>query len=280
MPASKPRPKAEDEGVAEHYRGGGEIDRLDRPRGRLEWERTQELALRYLPPPPAVVADIGGGPGRYALWLAGLGYRVEHRDLMAEHVQQLTKALDGPAQTLVATAQADARDLADLPDASVDAVLLLGPLYHLRRRPDRLQALAEAARIAKPGGVVLAAAISRWSARLDAYIGQKLYEAFPETAASLPSIERTGWIPRLMPGGFTAYAHRPRQLWAEVRSAGLIPEVLVGVEGVGYLLADLEERLESPTHRQMLLDSARALEAVPELLGVSPHLLVVARTPA
>lgn len=276
---SDPHPTVEDQWVQAHYRGAREVDRLDRPRGQLEWERTKELALRYLPPPPGVVADIGGGPGRYALWLAGLGYQVEHRDLMAEHVEQLRGALTGEALGRIATAQADARDLADLPDRSVDAVLLLGPLYHLSRRPDRMQVLAEAARIAKPGGVVLAAAISRWSARLDAYIGQKLYQAFPETTAQLPTIERTGWIPPLVAGGFTAYTHRPRQLWAEVRSAGLIPEALVGIEGVGYLLADLEERLNCPTHRQMLLDSARALEAVPELLGVSPHLLVVARTP-
>src|SRR5207342_1873839 len=118
------------------------------------------VILRHLPAPPAVVADIGGGPGRYALWLTELGYRVEHRDLMPLHVQQLRDEAAGIEG--LQTAVCDARDL-DLGDASVDAVLLLGPLYHLRERADRIRALAEAARVVRPGGVVFAAVISRWA---------------------------------------------------------------------------------------------------------------------
>jgi SAM-dependent methyltransferase len=70
------------------------------------------------------VADIGGGPGRYALWLASLGYQVEHRDLMPLHVEQL--AADAAEVPGIHTAVGDVRDL-DLPDAAVDAVVLLGP---------------------------------------------------------------------------------------------------------------------------------------------------------
>src|SRR5262249_8404923 len=101
--------------------------------GRLEYERTQEILLRHLPP---VRAAIGGGTGRYALWLAGLGYRVVHRDIVPLYVEQLRKAA-GPDAT-VETAVGDARNL-DLADESVDAVLLLGPLYHLPRPADRVQ---------------------------------------------------------------------------------------------------------------------------------------------
>ncbi len=61
----------------------------------IEFERTKEIILRLLPPAPALVADIGGGPGRYAGWLAGLGYGVEHRDLMPLHVEQVRPRLDG-----------------------------------------------------------------------------------------------------------------------------------------------------------------------------------------
>jgi hypothetical protein len=71
--------------------------------------------------PPAVIADIGGGPGRYAAWLAELGYTVEHRDPMALHVEQV-RASSG---LMVHAEVGDARGL-DLPDSSVDAVLLLG----------------------------------------------------------------------------------------------------------------------------------------------------------
>ena len=90
--------------------------------------------LRRLPGAAAVVADVGGGPGRYALWLASLGSQVEHRDLMPLHVEQ--RAADTAGMAGIHTAVGDVRDL-DLPDASVDAVLLLGPLYHLTDRAER-----------------------------------------------------------------------------------------------------------------------------------------------
>jgi hypothetical protein len=72
-----------------YYSRGEEHDRLAAGGGQLEFLRTTEIIQRRLPPAPARVADIGGGPGRYALWLAALGYQVEHRDLMPLHVRQL-----------------------------------------------------------------------------------------------------------------------------------------------------------------------------------------------
>ena len=78
-----------------YYAQGRERDRLDDPKGVVEFERTKEILQRQLPAAPAVIADIGGGPGRYALWLAELGYTVEHRDLMRLHVEQL-KSRAGP----------------------------------------------------------------------------------------------------------------------------------------------------------------------------------------
>ncbi|HJU01419.1 MAG TPA: class I SAM-dependent methyltransferase, partial [Actinomycetes bacterium] len=104
-----------------YYARGEERERLARSRGLLEFERTKELLLRRLPDPPSVVADIGGGPGRYSLWLAGRGHRVEHRDLVPLHVEQLRSEAGSLPE--LHTAVGDARDL-DLGDAAVDAVLL------------------------------------------------------------------------------------------------------------------------------------------------------------
>ena len=261
----------------EYYERGEEADRLSASgSGQLEFERTKQIVLRQLPPPPATVADIGGGPGRYAFWLAGLGYRVLHRDIVPLHVQQL-RELAGPGSA-VETALGDARGL-DLADASVDAVLLLGPLYHLTRRSDRVQALHEASRVVRSGGLVFGAAISRWAPRLDGILRLRLYELSPQFLELIGPLERTGTIPPLVRGGFNGFAHRPGQLRAEFRSAGLDVAELVSVEGAAFLLADLDERMADPAARQVVLDSVRAHERVPELLGLGPHLLATGRRP-
>jgi SAM-dependent methyltransferase len=244
--------------------------------GRLEFERTQEILLRHLPPPPAVIADIGGGTGRYALWLAGLGYRVVHRDIVPLYVEQL-RAAAGP-DAAVETAVGDARSL-DLADESVAAVLLLGPLYHLPRPADRVQCLREARRIVAPGGAVFASALSRWAARMDGVLRERIYERGPEMLDHIDSVERTGVLPPLAPGGYTAYTHRPDELRSEFSSAGLEVADLVSVEGTAFLLTDLTERMEDPRGHHAILESARAHERVPELLGIGPHLVATGRRP-
>ena len=205
-----------DPALHEHYARGEERDRLTEARGMLEFERTTEIVLRQLPAPPSVVADIGGGPGRYAPWLAERGHRVEHRDLMPLHVDQL-RAVADPSR--ITTAVGDARDL-DLDNSVADAVLLLGPIYHLRRRDQRLRALREAWRVVRPGGPVFVAAISRWAPRLDGELRLQLYKSLPTTREQVPLVERTGWMPPLFPGSFSAYCHRPQQLRAELSGAG------------------------------------------------------------
>jgi SAM-dependent methyltransferase len=261
----------------EYYELGKEAERLaDSAQGRLEFDRTTEIVLRSLPPAPATVADVGGGPGRYALWLADLGYRVVHRDLMPLHVRQLTDAA-GPGSAIESRV-ADARDL-DLADASVDAVLLLGPLYHLEREPDRLQALREAGRILRPGGPVFAAAISRWAARLDGILRLRLDQPYPQMTEMVERQESTGVLEPLHPGSFCGYTHRPEELRQEVLAAGLEVTDLVCVEGASFLLSDLAERMTDPDAWRVVLDAARAHERVPELMGIGTHLLATARRP-
>ena len=118
--------------------------------------RTCPVSQRaHLPAPPGVVADVGGGPGRYTDWLVDAGYTVIHRDLVGHHVEQV-KARHGHR---VDAKVGDARAM-DLPEDAVDAVLMLGPLYHLENPTDRMRALGEARRVVRRGGVVYVAAIS------------------------------------------------------------------------------------------------------------------------
>ncbi|MPZ84088.1 MAG: methyltransferase domain-containing protein [Actinophytocola sp.] len=141
-----------DRDMVTYYDRGGERTRLD---GTLELLRTKVLLDRPLPAPPASVLDVGGAFGVYATWLAGRGHLVRLVDPVPLHVESSrANGIDAD--------RGDARELAE-PDGSWDAVLLLGPLYHLLDRVDRVRALAEARRVVRPGGVVLAATISRWA---------------------------------------------------------------------------------------------------------------------
>ncbi len=260
----------------EYYERDGERGRLDESVGQLEFARTRQIIARHLPPPPATVADIGGGPGRYSLWLAALGYRVLHRDVVPLHVDQLRRQAAGDPR--IDSAAADARD-PGLDPGSVGAVLLLGPLYHLDRREDRLRALAAAARVVRPGGPVFAAAISRWAARLDGVLRNRLYQSSPLAEALLTGSERTGRLTPLSRGGFTGYTQRPGQLRAEITASGLRLTDLVSVEGPAFLLSDLGERLADDQDRRVVIETAAALERVPELIGIGPHLLATAHRP-
>jgi len=264
--------------VVAFYARGLERDRLAAGPGALELARTLALLERYLPPPPAVVADVGGGPGRYAMWLAERGYRVHLVDPVPLHVEQARDAAgERPGAALASAEVGDARALR-LPDASVDAVLLLGPLYHLIERKDRLQALREAGRVCRAGGVVLAAAISRFASTLDGLRGGYLED--PAFAAVAARDRRDGRHrnPTRDPAYFTtAYFHRPEELAAECAAAGLAHEATLAVEGPGWLLSELDARLADVRRRAALLSALAALEAEPTLLGASAHLLAVAR---
>ena len=196
---------------------------------------------------------------------------------MARHVEQALQASAGqPAAPLASATVGEARRL-DRPDASVDAVLLLGPLYHLTGRADRVAALAEARRVLRPGGVVTAAAISRFASTYDGllrgFLDQPGFEAIVERDVR----EGQHRNPTGRPEWFTtAYFHLPGELVAELADAGLRPHAVVGVEGPGAVLPDVTERLADPARRERLLAAIRRVEAEPSLLGASSHLLAVA----
>lgn len=257
------------EALHAYYERDEERDRLRSGVGLLEFLRTTEVIARTLPP-TGTIADIGGGPGRYTDWLVDLGYSVVHRDLMPLHVDHVRAAHGSRVDSMVG----DARAL-DLADASVDAVLLLGPIYHLESRAERVTALREAARVVTPGGFVYVAAISRWAARLHGMLIDHAHVKYPAMIDMIGQAEVTGHLPPVHDSAFTAYAHRPDDLGDEVGASGLHLVDLVSVQGVGFLLGDLDERLADDAEREFLFETLRATESVPELLGVGPHLLAV-----
>jgi len=263
--------------VVGFYNRGLERDRLGSGHGALEMARTLALLERYLPSPPAVVADVGGGPGRYAVWLANRGYGVHLVDPVPLHIDQARDAASKAGLSLASAEVGDARAV-KLPDASADAVLLLGPLYHLPDRDDRVRALSEARRVCRAGGLVIAAAISRFASTLDGM--REGYLEDPAFAAVAANDRRDGrhYNPTNNPAYFTtAYFHRPEELAAECADAGLTHEATLAVEGPAWFLADLDARLADVNRRRALLDALAAIEAEATLVGASAHFLAVAR---
>ncbi len=264
--------------IAAHYASGYEESRLRTGPGKIEDERTRELLARFLPPAPATVLDVGGGPGGYACRLARQGYTVHLIDIVALHVQQARqKSTQQPEYPLASASVGDARALA-WRDASVDAVVFLGPLYHLTDRSDRLHALDEARRVLKPDGVLLAAGISRFASTLDGLRSRYLRDS--QFVEIVRQALRDGQHrnPAKNPAYFTdAFFHHPDELRDEILTTGLSVEGIYGVEGPAWLLRDIDDWWNDATQRQTLLFLARTLETEPSLLGVSAHLLAVAR---
>ncbi|MFI6792996.1 class I SAM-dependent methyltransferase [Nonomuraea sp. NPDC050383] len=249
-----------------YYEQDREHGRLREGRGRWEFWRTQDVLRRTLPPAPARVLDVGGGTGVHAEWLSADGYDVELLDPVPLHVERAAE-LRGVSARL-----GDARHL-PVPDAGVDAVLLLGPLYHLSERTDRVRALSEARRAVRPGGLVAAATINRHAAVHDTvYLGDYLGERERQAAHAAA----TDGI-MFSPGhGFTAYFHDPDEVPGEFADAGLPEARRYGLEGAFWLYGDIDDWLDDPERRTLLLDAQRSMESVPSLLGVSGHMLTAA----
>ena len=269
---------ASDSDITVFYTKGLERDRLARGDGALEFARTQVLLERYLPGPGSVVIDVGGGPGRYSLWLAGRGYQVHLVDPVPLHIEQARAASAGLSGGALESIEiGDARELR-FPDETADAVLLLGPLYHLLEPEDRVRALAEARRVCRSGGIVVAAAISRFASAIDGLrAGYLTDRAFAQIVAGDLS-DGHHRNPTGHPAYFTtAYFHRPEELAAECEAAGLTHEETLAVEGIGWLLPDLETWFADEGRKSILLNTLAQLEAEPSLLGASAHLLAISR---
>ncbi|MFF2061094.1 class I SAM-dependent methyltransferase [Streptomyces sp. NPDC058200] len=240
--------------------------------GRMELVRTQELLRRFLPPAPARVLDVGGGTGIHAEWLVKDGYDVTLVDPVPRHVEA--------ASAVCPSAVGDARDLSE-PSDSFDVVQLLGPLYHLPDATDRQKALAEAFRVARPGGMVAAAAINRYASLFEHVTYAHLHTN--RIHDSVSKILETAVYDGAR-GFALSYFHRAEELVAELVASGLADVQVFGIEGPAWSLVKATEQQpgEGPTDELIAsaMDAARMAEPYPELLAASSHLLAVGRVPA
>lgn len=261
--------------IERYYQQTCESERLSQGFGELERLRTQAILARYLPPPPATVLDVGGAAGVYAFPLSSQGYRVHLVDPVELHLEQARSQASASRAELASITLGDARHL-NVDDGAADAVLFLGPLYHLVEHADRLRALREAHRILKPGGVLFAAAISRFASLIDGL--SRGFFRDPEfrkmVAGDLASGQHRN--PGNRPEYFTtAHFHRPEQLADEVREAGFGDVKILAVEGPAWSTAHLLDVWNDKTQRQDLIDFLMLVEQESSLVGASAHLIAV-----
>ncbi len=283
--AGSSRPVAPE--VLEHYGQVDEHRRITQGPGRLELLRTREIVRRHLPETPLRILDVGGATGVHAQWLASDGHDVHVVDPVPGHVEQARSVSGSPGR--VTAEVGDVRDLTAA-DASFDAALVLGPLYHLTDRADRLRALTEVRRVVRPGGLTFVAAISRFASLFDGLARGFLFEPGFGDIVARDLREGQHRNPTGRPEWFTtAYFHHPHELRTETEESGLEVIEVVGVEGLAAWLPQLDTAFDVPAfgdrgvdaelRRDAILSAARAVETEPTLLGLSPHLLMVARTP-
>jgi SAM-dependent methyltransferase len=257
--------------VQEYYAGRTGWDEHARlttrtAQGPVEHIRTQELVRQRLAP-GARVLDVGGATGVHAAPLAADGYDVLLVDPVAGQVARAAE--HGTFEARVGDARNLSADGLDLGDDTFDAVLLLGPLYHLATREDRLRALREAVRVTRPGGMVAAAAITR----LAALVGGG-YELFPPAAWQAVLAHGVAPDDIAFPA---AHFHDAAELAAEAAEAGLSDVVVHGIEGPagGALERVALDAPEAPGLIDAALTLARALSTTAGVPDMSQHILAI-----
>ena len=263
--------------VISYYEDYDEQSRLTKGSGLLEFFRMQEIIGRFGSPPPRVVLDVGGGPGTYSRWLASLGYEAHLIDPVSKHLEQAREAsASQPDHPLASVSEGDARSLS-WHDESVDLVLLMGPLYHLLAREDRLAALSEARRVLRNGGILIATGVNRYASLMDG-----LMDGYIDDPDFMTILYRDLSDGRHLPNSHaqeyftTAFFHRPEELEEEIAEAGFSIRGMFSVQGPGEYATDLDDRMADPRRREQLLDLIRMVEQERTLMGMASHLVVAA----
>ena len=140
--------------LTQYYGSYDEDNRLCSRRGMVEYLTTMRYIEKYLRPGMRIL-EIGAATGRYSHHLAQQGYQVDAVELV-EHNIEIFNQNTKPGENITIT-QGNAKDLRDFNDNTYDITLLLGPMYHLFTEEEKLQALSEAIRVTKKGGIVFSA---------------------------------------------------------------------------------------------------------------------------
>lgn len=247
-----------------------EWERLDRH--RVEFDITKRIMDRFIPDKPMEIIDIGGGPGRYSIYLAQKGHRVTLLDLSSKHIRIAKEKSKAYGVTLVDAIHGNALDLSQLAQ-QYDVVLLMGPLYHLIQEEDRRKAVEEALKHLKPGGLLFASFISNYAAILDS-----LGWLYPVDDPNRLLKYLEDGVNCQDEGFTTAYFSSHQEAMELMRSFGLEQLAFAGVENILGTKEREVMSLEEGDY-QKWLEIAYALAEDPHLYGMSQHYLYVGKKP-
>ena len=249
-----------------------EWERLDRH--RIVFAVTLRALAEYLPPLPAAVLDVGGGPGRYAHALAQQGYTVTLMDLSAGCLAFARQKARETGVALAGYVHGNATDLSMFPDATQDAVLSMGPLYHLPAEEDRQRAVREVHRVLQLGGVVFASYMIRYSVIRHA-AGHDPTLLFTERQA-IEDVLSTGVSGQPAEAHhFTdAYFAHPTEIAPFMEAAGFRTLTLVSVEGVIDRIDDQVNTLTGDLW-ETWADLNYRLGKDPSVHGCAQHLMYI-----
>jgi S-adenosylmethionine-dependent methyltransferase len=256
------------------YNSIPEIEHTRLEQHQLEYDLTWRYLDQYLPA-QGTILEVGTATGRYTLELAKRGYKVTAVDLSSALIEVCRKRIvDAGLDEQVRFAVADARDLSQVTDSQFDAVLLMGPLYHLIVETDRKAALQQAFDRLRSGGILFSSFLSRLG-----LMGDMLKKApgWIENQAEVQSVLANGKRPDDFPrGGFRAYFANIAEIAPLHEAIGFETITLTGVEPAISADDESYNKLEGK-QRQLWLDLFYHMSAEPSIIGASRHLLYIGK---
>lgn len=249
-----------------------EWERLERH--KIEFEITKRYLDRYITQKESHIFDIGGGPGRYSIYLAQQGHKVSLLDLSAKNIEVAKEKSKEAGVSLEAYIKGDALELPEYSEETFDVILLMGPLYHLTREEDRRKALENALKMLKKDGILIASFISHYAPIQDCF-AHLTFEGYKGEVKEL--------LYYLVDGknkdgaGFTtSYFTGAEEARGFMKAHGLEELSFAGVENM--LGCKEEELLKcSKEEWERWLDIGFALAEDEKLYGMSQHFLYVGK---
>ena len=261
------------ERVKNYYRNFDEKNRLQSSNsGRLEYEMTLDILDGALPAAGAIL-DLGGGAGAYAFPLAKKGYQVTLADISEDLIRQAGEIKDTEGtKNIVSCDVVNATDLKIYKDGQFDAVLLLGPLYHLTEEEERQSCIREVHRVLKPGGIVVAAFIPYLSGSIGVF-DRYFWHPNQVNSDNLRKVFDSGRFNNLQDVGFQeGYYATSDEIEKLFESSGFGKLQTRSIRGIGYGKEDAVYSLEDKDRKMFetvisIINETAKDKAVVEMCG-------------